>query len=176
MEAAPSGWLDERPPASGWRPVQVPSNWNAHWPGHDGVVWYRLRWNIAGAPQTLGLYMHYVMSAGAISVNGVELDRDESLVEPLSRAWNRPRFLLLPAPLLHAGRNELLIRVSGYAAYQPALGKVEIGPPGPLRAAQRASELARKDLNWLHLGIGATLGCFFLALWLMRRQEAAYGW
>lgn len=176
MEAAPSGWLDERPPESGWLPVQVPSDWSMHWPSHNGVVWYRLRWDIAGAPQTLGLYVHYVMSAGVISVNGVELERDESLVEPLSRTWNLPRFLLLPAPLLHTGRNELLIRVSGYAAYQPALGPVEIGEPGPLRAAQRSSQLARQELNWLHLGIGATLGCFFLALWLMRRQEAAYGW
>lgn len=157
-------------------PVSVPNDWTRQWPGHDGVVWYRLQWDITDPPQTQGLYIHYLIHAGVISVNGVELQRDPSLVEPLSRTWNRPRFLLLPAPLLHTGRNELLIRVSGYHAYQPALGPVEIGPPEPLRAAYQRSYLVRQDLNWLHLGMGATLGCFFLVLWLMRRQEAAYGW
>lgn len=77
--------LAGRAPARIRRRSRCSSNRTAR-PGHDGVVWYRLRWDIAGAPQTLGLYMHYVMSAGAISVNGVELDRDESSVEPLSRA------------------------------------------------------------------------------------------
>jgi len=175
-EAARSGWDALKPPETGWLPVSVPNDWNRQWPGHDGVVWYRLRWDIAGAPQTQGLYIHYLIQAGVISVNGVELQRDPSLVEPLSRTWNRPRFVLLPAPLLHTGSNELLIRVSGYYAYQPALGPVEIGPPERMRAAQLSSYLARQSLNWLHLGVGATLGCFFLVLWLMRRQESAYGW
>ncbi|GAB2462635.1 hypothetical protein GCM10027082_12730 [Comamonas humi] len=157
-------------------PASVPNDWNQQWPGHDGVVWYRLRWNIDGPPQNQGLFVHYLIFAGVISVNGVELQRDANLVDPLSRTWNLPRFLLLPAPLLHTGRNELLIRVSGFAAHQPALGPVEIGPPGAMQDAQRSSYLKRQSLQWLNLGIGSTLGCFFLALWLMRRQETAYGW
>ena len=176
IEAAPSDWNAENPPESGWVSVSISNDWTQQWPQHNGVVWYRLRWDIAGPPQTQGLYTHYMIHAGAISVNGVELQRDKSLIEPLSRTWNLPRFFLLPAPLLHTGSNELLIRVSGYYAYQPALGEVEIGDPELLRAAQASSYLIRQDLHWLHLGIGGTLGCFFLVLWLMRRQEAAYGW
>ncbi|WP_312415773.1 ATP-binding protein [Comamonas sp.] len=175
-EAARSDWDAQQPPANGWVPVKVPNDWNQQWPGYSGVVWYRLRWDIAGQPQTQGLYIHYLMQAGVIAVNGVELQRDPQLTEPMTRAWNTPRYLVLPAPLLHSGSNELLIRVSGYYAYQPALGPVEIGRPELLRTAQQHSYLVRHNLNWLHLGAGATLGCFFLVLWLMRRQEAAYGW
>ena len=43
-EAAPSGWEAASPPVTGWVPVRLPDDWNSHWPGHDGVVWYRLRW------------------------------------------------------------------------------------------------------------------------------------
>ncbi len=176
VQAARSGWQDAHAPDVGWETVTLPHDWNQQWPGHDGVVWYRLRWRIEGPPQPLGLYIHYLMHAGTVSVNGVPLQRDDSLVEPLSRTWNLPRYLLLPAPLLRPGDNEVLIRVSGYHAYQPALGTVEIGEPQKMLAAQRQSYLARQSLQWLNLGIGATLGCFFLALWMMRRQETAYGW
>ncbi|WP_236903786.1 sensor histidine kinase [Comamonas serinivorans] len=169
-------WHDTAPPATGWEAARTPDDWTRRWPGHDGVVWYRLRWDIEGAPQTQGLYIPFVMQAAVITVNGVELQRDDHLVEPLSRSWNRPRFVLLPAPVLHTGRNELLIRVSGYHLYQPALGPVTIGPPGPQHAAWRDAWLTRQSLNWLSLGICATLGAFFIALWLMRRRETAYGW
>ena len=102
--------------------MTLPDAWAGRWPAHDGVVWYRLRWSepaTAGAPAPRGLAMDYLSMAGAIYLNGALLARDPQLEEPLSRSWNHPRHWLLSAPLLRPGPNELLVRVSGLAAYAP---------------------------------------------------------
>ena len=57
------------------------------------------------------------------------ISRDAQLVEPLTRSWNTPRHWLLAPPLLKPGRNTLLVRVSGIAAYQPGLGPFTLGEP-----------------------------------------------
>lgn len=56
-EAAPSGWNATAPPATGWVPVKLMDYWNTRWPRHDGVVWYRMRWNQADAGTPVGLLL-----------------------------------------------------------------------------------------------------------------------
>jgi len=169
-------WNAANPPQDGWVGVGLPDDWRPRWPAFDGVVWYRLNWDIAGQAEDTGLFVDYLNLAGTISINGNELQRDANLVEPLSRMWNTPRYLLLPASMLHAGENEILIRVSGFADHQPALGQVAIGSPVAMQAIWKRAHWLRVDLQWLNLGIGTTLGTFFLALWLIRRRETAFGW
>jgi signal transduction histidine kinase len=162
IEAVRSDWNAQTPPDTGWIDVSLPDDWNLRWPGFDGVVWYRLTGN--------------VNMAGMIEVNGVVLARDASLVEPLTRTWNMPRFFRLAAPLLHAGENTLLVRVSGLAAYQPGLGRVSLGDATPIHARYERALFSHRDAQLIAFAIVATLGCFFLALWLFRRKETAYGW
>jgi hypothetical protein len=126
IEAAQSTWQDDGPPVTGWVPVSLPDIWSTRWPGFDGVVWYRLSWQGADPRQPVALLLDYLNMAGAVYLNGSLLMRDTSLVEPLTRAWNTPRYQLLPAALLREGANTLLVRVSGLSAYQPGLGPVSI--------------------------------------------------
>ena len=176
IEAARSDWNAQSPPATGWVDVTLPDNWSVRWPGFDGVVWYRLTWNQSAPLDDVALYIENLTFAGEISVNGALLGRDASLVEPLSRGWNVPRYWRLPPPLLRAGENTLLVRVSGLSQYQPGLGLVQVGPAVPLHADYQAAWWMRQRLGFVSLGIGITLGLFFLVLWLMRRSEVAYGW
>ena len=176
VHAVRGDWNITIPPREGWVDVDLPDDWRRRWPQFDGVVWYRLNWNIEGPAEDRGLFVDYLNLAGTISINGNELQRDANLVEPLSRMWNTPRYLLLPASMLHTGENEILIRVSGFADYQPALGNVTIGSPAAMLAVWKRTHWLRVDLQWLNLGIGTTLGTFFLALWLIRRRETAFGW
>jgi signal transduction histidine kinase len=179
IEAARSGWDVASPPSTGWVSVTLPDVWTARWPVFDGVVWYRLRWQQPGIEthaRGIAVLIDYLNMAGAVYLNGTLLQRDASLVEPLTRAWNTPRYMRLPAPLLHAGENVLLVRVSGLAEYQPGLGAVTIGDPPALAAAFAHAHMMRYDLQLASLAVTATLGCFFLSLWLMRPGEAAYGW
>ncbi|CAJ95419.1 Signal transduction histidine kinase [Cupriavidus necator] len=176
IEAARSTWQGDSPPAAGWVPVKLPDDWSSRWPDFDGVVWYRLSWQCADASQPTALMLAYLNMAGAVYLNGSLLMRDASLVEPLTRAWNTPRYQLISPPLLREGTNTLLIRVSGLSAYQPGLGPVSVADPDRLRAAYEQAYRLRHDLQLVSLAITVALGCFFFSLWVMRRQEVTYGW
>ncbi|WP_286186084.1 sensor histidine kinase [Acidovorax cavernicola] len=171
-----TGWNDSTPPADGWTPVTLPDSWATRWPGFDGVVWYRLTWDEASPPTERGLLLHYLNMAGDVSLNGTPIWRDTSLVEPLTRAWNSPRYWLLAAPQLRAGTNTLLVRVSGLSAYQAGLGPVSLGTPLAMQAEHAREQLMRRDLQVFGLAISAAVSAFFAAWWLLRRRETAYGW
>jgi signal transduction histidine kinase len=96
--------------------------------------------------------------------------------EPLSRAWDTPRHWILSLPLLREGGNTLPIRVSGVSVWRPGLGPVVLDSTGRVNELYERSYLLRHDLPIFVLSIVATLGCLFLGLWAMRREEAAYGW
>ncbi len=175
-EAVRSGWDAAAPPADGWVPVTLADQWQTRWPGHDGVVWYRLRWQQGDAAQPTGLLLDYTCMAAAVYLNGSLIDRDPSLVEPLSRSWHVPRYYLLQSPLLRQGENELLVRVSGLAAYQPSFGVVDVGDAAVLQARYRQEVLVRHDLQLLDTAIGFVLAGVIGLFWLLRRKEAMYGW
>ena len=171
-----AGWQDTAPPAEGWTPVTLPDSWAQRWPGFDGVVWYRLTWTQPEQVREAGLLLHYLNMAGEVSLNGTPISRDASLVEPLTRAWNTPRHWLLAPPLLRAGTNTLLVRVSGLSVYQAGLGPVELGTPAATQAGFAHERLLRHDLQVLGLAVNAAVSAFFAAWWWLRRRETAYGW
>ncbi|MFT3791191.1 MAG: 7TM diverse intracellular signaling domain-containing protein [Rudaea sp.] len=177
IEAARSDWNAQAPPDADWVAVErLPDNWSLRWPRFDGVVWYRLTWNQPAPLDDTALFVEYLTFAGEIRVNGALLERDSHLLEPLSRMWNVPRYWRLPPPLLHEGENTLLVRVSGFSQYQPGLGPVQIGNAEALRERFDGARWLRQYLGFIGMAIGATVGLFFLALWLLRRRETAYGW
>ncbi|GAB1406698.1 ATP-binding protein [Thermomonas brevis] len=175
-EAVRGGWNDAAPPTHGWQPVSLMDQWNKRWPDHDGVVWYRVRWQQADAARPVGLLVSYISMAGAVYVNGSQVRRDPSLVEPLSRAWAQPQYYLLDAPLLQSGDNELLVRVSGLGAYQPGFGAVTVGDPAAVESLYRAQKVVRFDLRILGAAIGMVMAAVFGLFWLLRRQDTTYGW
>ena len=175
-DAVRGDWQDRAPPKSGWTPVELMDVWTTRWPDHDGVVWYRVRWQQADATVPTGLMLDYICMAGAVYVNGSLVGRDRRLVEPLSRAWTMPQYYLLDAPLLKAGENELLVRVSGLSAYQPAFGTVTVGDPAQVQTRYRADKRVRFDLQMLDTAIGAVLAALFGLFWLLRRSDTTYGW
>lgn len=176
VEAVAGDWQAQEPPAEGWVEVSLPDNWQPRWPAHDGVVWYRLRWQQPSPREGLGLYIEYVNLAAEVRVNGALLARDPQRVEPLSRLWNSPRHWHLPTALQRSGENTVLVRVSGFAAYAGGLGPVAVGDAETLAHRQTQALWLRQGLAHVSIGIGLTLGLFFLLLWLLRRREVAYGW
>ncbi|HEX6590897.1 MAG TPA: ATP-binding protein [Moraxellaceae bacterium] len=175
-EAVAAAWDAKAPPATGWVPVSLMDFWDARWPQHDGVVWYRLRWRQDDATQPVGLLVNYLCLAGAIYVNGSLVARDTQLTEPLSRAWIKPQYFLLSAPLLRQGENTLLVRVSGLAAYQPGFGTVVVGEPAAVKAQYESGLFKRFQIKLVNVAMSAVLGGIFLMLWLLRRRDTTYGW
>lgn len=175
-EAVRADWNSEAPPATGWVPASLPDAWDERWPRHEGVVWYRVRWNQADARQPVGLLIDYTHLASAVYVNGALLARDPHLVEPLSRGWIRPQYFLLGAPLLRQGENVLLVRVSGILGYEPGLGEITVGDPEVVRERYEADVLRRFDIKLINLAVSTVLGAIFLLMWLLRRKETTFGW
>lgn len=176
VEAARSDWDAQMPPASGWRAVTLPDDWSTRWPDFDGVVWYRLTWEQDDATRPTALMFDYWTLASAVYLNGAPIARDAHLTEPLSRSWNMPRYFLLARPVIREGTNVLLVRVSGFANYRSGLGPITLGEPGAVGARYDKAYFLRRVLPSFNLGITVALAIFFLAIWLMRRREAAYGW
>jgi signal transduction histidine kinase len=175
-EAVRSDWLAKEPPVDGWQSVSIPDVWRSRWPEFDGVVWYRLEWEQAQRPEPIGLALEYMRMAGEVSVNGTLLHRDPSLVEPVTRAWNTPRFWIISPPVLRVGKNTMLVRVSGFAAFRGGLGPVVLGSPAAVQSIHEADEFRRLGSKAFMGAVAATLSCVFLILWGFRRSELAFGW
>lgn len=174
-EAVRADWSSTSPPEAGWETVHVPDSWAARWPGFDGVVWYRMRWQ-AGDTQSVGLVLAYLNMAGSVYLNGTLISRDPSQTEPLTRAWNIPRYWLLSEPMLKQGENTLLVRVAGLAAYQPGIGYVRVGDPEAVSDLYSYEVSTRRSLPLVGLAASGILCVFFFVVWSLRREEAAYGW
>lgn len=175
-EAVRAGWDSQAPPAEGWTPVRLMDFWDARWPAHDGVVWYRLHWRQDDASQPVGLLLDYACLGNAVYVNGSLIARDPRLVEPLSRSWFKPQYFLLDRPLLREGENTLLVRVSGLSAYQPGFGPVAVGDPAVVRAQYERGVFKRYTIKLINFAMSAVLGVIFLLVWLLRRRDTVFGW
>ncbi|GGY27991.1 histidine kinase [Rhodanobacter panaciterrae] len=175
-EAVQADWLSGAVPSTGWTPVTLMDYWNTRWPQHDGVVWYRVHWNQTNADTPVGILLEYVCMADAVYVNGSLIHRDPQLVEPLSRSWVAPQYFTIDKPLLHAGDNTLLVRVSGLASYQPGFGKVQLGNPEAVHALYQHNLRWRYGIRQFDFAISAVLGSLFGMFWLLRRKDTVYGW
>ncbi|CAB3859625.1 hypothetical protein LMG26858_02150 [Achromobacter anxifer] len=179
IQVAKGGGDGRRPESAQWQTVELPDDWSARWSGYSGTAWYRIGWKrdcADGAVGQVALALESVIMAGEVYLNDERIWRDPQLTEPLSRSWNMPRYWLIPEALVRPGENTLWIRVVGVAGQSPGLGPVHLG-------AQAAVLEQYEDLWWRHrtlftlnLIVSAVLGglCFFI--WLMRREQRAFGW
>lgn len=171
-------------PRTGWEPVSLPDRWTQRWSDFEGTAWYRIDWSLPCAAQAgnadsaaqLGVALDYLNMAGAVFVNQTLLWRDPSLVEPLSRSWNMPRFFALPSAALRPEGNALFIQVVGASRFDSGLGNLMIASVDAAASHAQNRSFFVRTLPGINLVISATLGAFFLALWLLRRQDSAYGW
>lgn len=173
--AAPERAGDGVRPLDGWQPVSLPDLWQRHWPGFFGPVWYRLDWQSDCPGEPLALSIDRMVMAGEVWLNDDLLWRDESLVEPLSRSWNMPRYWLLPVSAQSHGHS-IWVRVVGSEHASPGLGTVRLGTPEQVWPEYRHQLLLQRDLVFITLVISLMLGVLFLTFWLLRRQEHAFGW
>lgn len=169
-------------PAHGWTPAKLPHTWSKIWPEQEGPVWYRITWErgcatgSGAAPPPVALAIDGISMAGALFSNDDLLWRDASLVEPLSRSWNKPRWWVLPESSLHAGLNTIWVRVTGVLQLSPGLGALRLGSPQQIEEETGSLVWRQRTAHILTAGWSAAMGCLFLVVWAMRRAERAYGW
>lgn len=167
-------------PDSGWENVQLPDNWDEKWKHYSGSAWYKIIWqyqcqkDIQNHP--FALMVDRINLAGLVYSNKELIWRDKSLVEPLSRSWNMPRYWILSSSSLNQGPNEILIRVVGVQSQGSGLGLVKIGDVNPITDLYERLVFERRTLFFINIIIACVLGSTAFLIWVFRRQEVAYGW
>ncbi len=166
-----------------WQSVTLPDIWTQRWPKHSGVTWYRIDWQAPchnehkQAELPLALLLTSINMAGSIWINDHLLWADPHQVEPLSRSWNSPRYLTIPSNVLRPNKtNHLYIRVVGDALTSPGLGPIEIADIHTITASYTQANWNQRIIYYLNIIFSITLGMMCACIWLLRRQELAYGW
>ncbi|OTG83774.1 hypothetical protein B9T27_04510 [Acinetobacter sp. ANC 4648] len=114
--------------------------------------------------------------AGAVYLNNELLWKDHSLVEPISRSWNKPQLWNIPQSALHQGKNTLLIRIVGFATQSSGLGEIHLGESTKISKYYEYRIWQHRTLHFINLLFTATLGLIGLFIWLFRRSDSTFGW
>lgn len=178
VQAAPA--LDGARPLTGWVDVTLPDTWSTRWPVHGDSGWYRIDWVRGcanGGPVALGI--DGISVAGEVYNNDDLLWSDASLVEPLSRSWNVPRWWVLPESGLQPGVNTVWVRAVGPVALGPGLRTVRLGDPSTVATQHYRAQWRQRTLYLINAVLCGMAGTLFLVVWVLRRKTpagAAYGW
>lgn len=162
-----------------WVSVTLPDQWETRWRHYSGMVWYRINWQQQcdlAQQRPLALSIDSINMAGEVYLNQQLIWKDKSLVEPLSRSWNSPRYWILPPANFNQGENTLLIKVVGVATQGAGLGKTYIGSPNYILAHHADSVFRSRTLHFINLIISLTLGIVGFLIWWLRRQDSTFGW
>ena len=173
--------LPEGPPPDAallqWVDVPGLDDWSQRWPGYDGAAWYRIDWESpCGRDQPVALAVVNIVMAGEVFVNSELIWRDQSLVEPLSRSWNMPRYWLLPKALLKEQGNSIWVRVHGLSSQTPGLGRLRIGHPAELKQWTAQATWSLRTIYMVCITVSLVLCLLFSFAWLHNRNQKLYGW
>ncbi len=114
--------------------------------------------------------------AGQIYINDDLLWQDQSLVEPLSRSWNMPRYWNIPASALQQGENIIWIRVVAVTTQSSGIGHVLLGDSSQIMPKYQKFWHEQRVLLFFNLIASLVLTIVALLVWLFRRKEHMFGW
>ncbi|WP_240933237.1 ATP-binding protein [Diaphorobacter sp. HDW4B] len=163
-------------PTEGWIKTKLPDAMNRHWPGYDGSGWYRVDFDASACTVPVALGIDGISVAGAVYLNDDLLWRDKSLVEPLSRSWNIPRWWVLPATSLHAGVNSVWIRAVAVSGIWSGVSALRLADEATVRAQFEHAQWHQRTIYFINAVLCGMAGVLFTLVWLLRRKEPAYGW
>lgn len=160
-----------------WVDVPLLDDWSQRWPGYDGAAWYRIDWESpCGRDQPVALAVINMVMAGEVFVNSELIWRDHSLVEPLSRSWNMPRYWLLPKALLKEQGNSIWVRIHGLSSQTPGLGRLRMGHPAELKQWTAQATWSLRTIYLVCITVSLLLCLLFAFAWLHDRNQKVYGW
>ncbi|MBW8067073.1 MAG: hypothetical protein GJU73_06450, partial [Ferrovum sp.] len=162
-------------PQSRWTPVQLPDNWDLSHPFKGGFGWYRFSFTLDRSPNDLwAVYLPRLSVNAQIFINGQLVGSGGRFTEPVSHNSYRPSFFSFPGPLLHAGENQIVLNLLGYAQEESGLSPFQIGPDATLRPAYNARYFREVIVPTISFTLLLLLSFILFIIWLRRRQETLY--
>jgi signal transduction histidine kinase len=135
----------------------------------------RFDWSRTGADDAWSVYVPRFTNGIEILVNGTEIldsRRDPSANRP-DRAT--PEIAVIPASLLRAGQNDLVIRLYAWGPMSGFLDRLFVGPDDVLRPYYEGRTLLFLTLPMVFSAWQGILAVILIVLWAVRRHEPAYG-
>ncbi len=184
--AADDTGLGRFPAEAAARVVGLPDDWAQTRPQRNTPLWYRLRFDAAGASAQrglLGLYIERACANVEVQLNGQPLHAAGSMSDPIALDCERPLLVPLPAALLQDRGNAIDLRLAGYALQQVASRQRAGGIAAPLIGpyAQLHARHARDTLLAVALPLAASAWllltggqAFVMACWRRRDSHLRY--
>lgn len=176
------GQANDKPIMSqNWTEITLPDNWRTRWPEYSGGVWYRINWYLTCKENNLGqsslaLTIDRITMAGKAYINQDLIWQDHSLIEPISRSWNKPVYLPISSSSIQIGKNYTDIYVVGLPSDNPGLGNVFLGNSRDILSIYEKNIWSQRTIFIINICLSITLGFICFCVWLFRRQEYAFGW
>ena len=166
-------------PETGWQNVKLPDQWDKRKFYYTGSTWYKILWDYQCPTTTktpITIVISYINMAGQVFINDDLLWQDQSLVEPLSRSWNMPRYWSLPSSILKQGENIVWVRVVGVKTQNSGLGQVLLGDATEVMPKFQMFWNQQRVLVFLNLITSLTLGVIAFLVWIFHRKDQIFGW
>lgn len=157
------------------RQVSLRHRWERDFPGLGGKAHYRLQLPPAPAHEPMAVQLGHSGNQLEIRLNGQLLERIGTPGDRRTDALKGSHVLRIPAPLLHAGPDNLLeIDATIQALRAAGLGTVHFGPLSDIDTRHARDELWSRDLPRIYAVSLALIGTLSLALW-HRQADPLYG-
>lgn len=164
-----------------WTTISLPDNWRNRWPEYTGGVWYRINWQLTCreenlSQESIALTVNRITMAGKAYINQDLIWQDHSLVEPISRSWNKPIYWSIPSSSVQNGNNHFYIYVVGFPASSPGIGEISLGNSKSTLGIYEKNIWTQRTIFIINICLSITLGFICSCIWLFRRKEQAFGW
>ena len=147
--------------------LELPYHWDRHQRGAEGHAAFDMAFDLPQPPaEPYGLLLRQVGNAYEVWLNGALLRRDGDMVQGGGADYAKaPRYLEIPAQMLHAGRNQLVVRIRADSARRAGLSPPLLGPDDSLRDRYQSSMHRHVAGSLLMALLALVAGGGALALW-----------
>ncbi|NDP43771.1 MAG: sensor histidine kinase [Aromatoleum sp.] len=157
-----------------WQPQALPDLWADSRPDvKQQSGWYRFRFDLAEQPdQPYAVFITRVRPVGEVFANRNYIGRSGSIARPQNAVY--PQYMFIPPAALHAGANELFVRLVGTGAH--ALTPIAVGEDLAVRPEYERRFFWQVTGVQFCSALALLWGVFSLLLWLRRRDDTIYAY
>jgi signal transduction histidine kinase len=125
---------------------------------------------------TWAVYLPSLSLNAGVWINGHRIGGGEGLEAPYHRYRYKPRLFELPASLLDAGENRIMVETVAFPPGSGFLKAVHLAPLSALAPAYRLRHALKVDYLWALMVAVTVVGSLMFAIWVARREEPVYLW
>lgn len=136
--------------------------------------WYKADFTYDPDAELPWLLLPKFRGGGKVYINGIEEVRLMESGPDRQMHWRHPQLFSIHASALHAGKNQIAIRMPTREAHN-SFGGIMIGSEQEMRKAQAQLQLWQHTASDFFSGAAMFIGLFICAIWLFHPKEPTLG-